>query len=239
MDLQVIADDAIAHATGRARRTDESRPRSGGPAGNARLTAWIGLMLLVLCAAELITLLDVRGLLSWHVAVGIVLVPPALVKTASTGWRIVRYYTGSAPYRRSGPPPLLLRVLGPLVVVTTLGVLVSGLALVLVGPAASRSGGLGLAGRSIDLVTVHKGAFVLWGCVTGLHLLGRIVPALQLTVTRLARSERVPGRPARSLALAMTAAVAVGAAIVGLSVVDLSGWHGVEHRDRPRPAAHP
>ncbi len=230
MDLQVIADDAIAHAVGRVRRADEARPGSGGPAGNARLTAWIGLVLLVLFAAELITLLDVRGLMSWHVALGILLLPPALGKTATTGWRIVRYYTGSAPYRRSGPPPMVLRVLGPAVVVTTLGVLVSGVALVLLGPAASRQTGLD---------TVHKGAFVLWGIAAGLHVLGRIVPALQLTVSRMARSERVPGRSRRGLVLAATTAIAIGAAVVGLNLIDISGWRGVEHRDRPRPGAHP
>jgi len=125
MNLRVIAGDAIGQATGRAHRDDEVLPGSGGPAGNARLTAWTGLLLLLLFGAELITLLDVRGLLSWHIAVGVLLVPPALVKTASTSWRIIRYYTGNAPYRRAGPPPLALRVLGPLVVGATLAVLAS------------------------------------------------------------------------------------------------------------------
>jgi hypothetical protein len=72
-------------------RTDPVLAGSGGPAGNAVLTAWTGLTLLVLSVAELLTLFDVRGLISWHVAIGALLVPPALVKTASTGWRIARY----------------------------------------------------------------------------------------------------------------------------------------------------
>ena len=58
---------------------------SGGPAGNAVLTAWTGLTLLVPGVAELLTLFDVRGLITWHVAMGALLVPPALVKTGSTG----------------------------------------------------------------------------------------------------------------------------------------------------------
>jgi hypothetical protein len=52
----------------------------------------------------------------------VVLVPPALLKTASTGWRVVRYYRSGAPYRQAGPPPLL-RLLGPLLVAGTMALL--------------------------------------------------------------------------------------------------------------------
>src|SRR5215471_4616849 len=129
MDLRSLTDPVVAEATGRTHRPDEALP-GGGPAGNARLTAWVGLVLLALFLAELVTLLDVRGLVSWHVAIGLLLIPPAIVKTVSTGWRIARYYTGSRPYRDAGPPPLLLRILGPLVVFSTLAVLASGLVLI-------------------------------------------------------------------------------------------------------------
>ena len=90
----------VAEATGRADRPDPRKPRTGGPAGNARLTAWTGLVLLVLLAVEGVTLIDVRGLITWHVVVGALLVPPALLKTATTGWRMVRYYAGNRDYRR-------------------------------------------------------------------------------------------------------------------------------------------
>lgn len=113
-------------------------PRSGGPAGNARLTAWTGLLLLVLFTAELLTLIDIRQLISWHVVIGTLLIPPALLKTGTTGWRIIGYYTRRRPYRDAGPPPMLLRILGPLVVIGTLAVLGTGLLLILLGPDASR-----------------------------------------------------------------------------------------------------
>src|SRR3954452_9307527 len=113
MDLQRLGTDLVDEASGRSHRKDGVLPRTGGPAGNARLTAWTGVVLLVLFVAELVTLLDVRGLIGWHVAVGVLLVPPALVKTASTGWRIIRYYAGDRSYRQAGPPPWPLRVLGP------------------------------------------------------------------------------------------------------------------------------
>src|SRR3954452_15080190 len=110
--VKTALQEAGATALGREHREDPVLPGSGGPAGNARLTAWTGLVLLVLFLAELVTLLDVRGLISWHVALGVLLIPPALLKTASPGWRILRYYPGSRPSREAGPPPLLLRVLG-------------------------------------------------------------------------------------------------------------------------------
>jgi len=129
--------EVVGTAVGRARRADPVLPRTGGPAGNARLTAWIGLGLLIAFLAELVTLLDVTGLISWHIVIGVLLVPPALAKTATTGWRILRYYTGNRAYRQAGPPPLLLRLLGPVVVLTTLTVLGTGLVLIAVGPDAT------------------------------------------------------------------------------------------------------
>src|SRR5690349_11713993 len=112
--------ETVSVALGREHRHDPVLARTGGPAGNAVLSAWTGLVLLVLGVAELLTLINIRGLISWHVAVGALLIPPALAKTASTGWRIVRYYRGSPAYAEAGPPPLPLRLLGPVVVVSTL-----------------------------------------------------------------------------------------------------------------------
>src|SRR4051812_33135999 len=115
MPVSPLIDDVLQEASGRTPRRNTVTASSGGPAGNAALVAWTGLLLLVLIAAQLITLLDVRGLIDWHVGIGVLLVPVALLKTISTGWRILRYYTRNEPYRTAGPPPTLLRVLGPLV----------------------------------------------------------------------------------------------------------------------------
>lgn len=80
MALQELTADVLAEATGRRRRSDAVVPGGGGPAGNARLTAATGLVLLALFLAELVTLLDVSGLIGWHVAIGVLLVPPALLR---------------------------------------------------------------------------------------------------------------------------------------------------------------
>jgi hypothetical protein len=235
-----VADEAI----GRGHRSDPVLGATGGPAGNARLTAWTGLGLLALIVAELITLLDVSGLLSWHVVIGVLLVPFALLKTATTGWRILRYYTGSRPYRSAGPPPLPLRILGPLVIATTLGVLGSGIWLIAVGDESGRSTLFTALGQRVDLVTVHQALFIAFAVVTGLHLLARLVPALTLVSARVRQKvgarvpADVPGGRRRWTALTVTL---VAAAVAAALLLPLAGnWHDDgPGRFGPPPAGSP
>jgi hypothetical protein len=214
MTVRQWTDDTLAEALGREHRADPVLPGGGGPAGNARLTAWTGLALLVLFLVELATLLNLDGLIGWHVVVGVLLVPPALLKTATTGWRIVRYYTHGRAYRTAGPPPLFLRVLGPLVVVGTLAVLGTGLALIAVGPDAGRTPFLVVLGFGVSALALHQATFVVWAVVTGLHVLGRLVPAVRIVATGPDAGPSVPGRISRSVVLALTLVVAGVAAVV-------------------------
>jgi hypothetical protein len=230
VDVRSLGDDTFAEAIGRTHRQDAVRPGTGGPAGNARLTAWTGLLLLALFVAELLTLLDVRGLVGWHVGIGVLLIPPALVKTGSTGWRILRYYAGDRLYRRAGPPPMLLRVLGPLVVLFTLAVLASGLVLVFIGTGPSRSSLFTVLGRSVDAVTIHQAMFIGWGVATGLHVLARLVPAAQLSGLVHGGPGRVPGPVWRSTVLAASMIAAALAAVLVLGALDLSAWQSSPHR---------
>lgn len=204
----------MSTALGRHHRADPELPRTGGPAGNARLTAWTGLILLGLSIAELVTLLNVGALINWHVVIGALLIPPALLKTASTGWRVVRYYRGDAVYHSAGPPPLLLRILGPGVVVTTLALLASGVMLIALGPRSTRTVLLAVAGQRINWLTLHQGFFLAWAALTGLHVLARTVPAMQLTVRPRPGAPRVDGGAARAVILAAVAAAAVAVAVV-------------------------
>ena len=207
--LQDAGAETIAAALGRAHRADPVVPGTGGPAGNARLTAWTGLVLLVLFLAELVTLLDVRGLISWHLALGVALGPPALLKTTTTGWRVVRYYTGNRPYRQGGPPPVALRMLGPLVVGATFALLGTGLALVLLGEPTSRRTLLTVLGQRIDTITLHQASFAVWAVVTGLHVLARLLPAWRLTRRPGAP---VPGPRRRAVALLSVLVLSLGCA---------------------------
>ena len=147
----------------RARRDD------AGVSGNARLTAANAALLLVLLAIEGVTVLRVRALLTPHVFVGMMLIPPVLLKVASTGWRFARYYGGAPAYRRKGPPPVLLRLLGPVVVLLTVVLFASGAGLLLV----SRSW-LPL------LLKVHKASFILWFGAMTIHVLGHLGEVFRL-----------------------------------------------------------
>ena len=112
--------------------TDEEK--HVGVIGNERLTALVSLVLLVLIIVELVTSAFLRIWLPAHTVVGVLLVGPLLVKIGSTGWRFLRYYTRTPAYVRRGPPPLVLRVLGPVLLVTTLVMVGSGIGLVVTGP---------------------------------------------------------------------------------------------------------
>ena len=209
--------EVVTTAVGQAHREDPALPRTGGPAGNARLTAWLGLFLLVAFLVECATLLSLHGLLSAHIFVGALLVPLALAKTVTTTWRMLRYYGRNVDYRRAGPPPLLLRLLGPLVVLTSLAVLGTGLALIALG--SNEGGRLGsFAGFRLDALTLHKAAFVLWLVVTSLHTLGRVVPAALIAGKRIG-PRVVPGGGLRIVVLALIIAVSVltGAVVLSLS----------------------
>ena len=212
---------SLAAAMGRHHREDPVLPGTGGPAGNVILTAWTGLVLLALSVAELLTLFDVRGLISWHVAIGALLIPPALLKTGTTTWRMVQYYRGNGAYQQAGPPPLLLRLLGPAVVLSTLGLLATGVLLVLLGEQTSRTVLVTLPLVRVDWLFLHQATFAVWATVTGLHLLGRLVPALQI-VARNRQRLRMPGRVGRSLAAATVIVVAVLLAV--LLAQSVSDW---------------
>ena len=95
------------------------QPERDPTAGNERLTATAGAILLVLLAVEGVTILSIRQLLSVHMIVGLLLIPPVLLKLASTGYRFLRYYAGDPEYVAKGPPHLAMRLLAPLLVVAT------------------------------------------------------------------------------------------------------------------------
>src|SRR5215468_18980 len=111
------------------RPTDEAAARVEA---NARLTATTGLVLLVLLVIEIVTVaLQPRSVLTLHTVVGLMLIPPVVVKLGSTVWRMISYYRGVPDYRYKGPPPWWLRVLGPVLSVLTVLVLASGVVLIL------------------------------------------------------------------------------------------------------------
>jgi hypothetical protein len=165
----------------------------GGADGNARLTAAAAAVLTVLLIAEGLTLFGVRQLLLPHIFIGLLLVPPVLLKLGSTGWRMLSYYRHVEEYARKGPPQAFLRVLvAPILVVATVVMFATGIAAAAVG-----HGGL--------LLGLHKVSFVVWGIAFGVHFLAHAlkVPPLLLGGSKV-RSYLI----AASLVVGLVAAIA-------------------------------
>jgi hypothetical protein len=151
----------------RGSMTDEG---TDGADGNARLTGAAGLVLLVVLFVEGITILEVRQLITLHIFVGLMLIPPTALKLGSTFYRFVRYYTHAPGYVRHGPPPPLLRWTAPLLIVFTGAVLLSGVALLVLGPDRPRL-----------VLSAHKASFIIWFALMALHVLGHLKGALVLS----------------------------------------------------------
>ena len=175
---------------------------------NERLTASLGVLLLLGFAAEGVTiLLGVKAVLPAHVFIGVLLVPPVMLKVATTTYRMVRYYTGDPAYVDRGPPAWLLRVAGPLVVLSTAVVLATGIAAVVIDP------------RPEWADTGHKTGVLVWAGLMAVHVLGhaRETPAKASADWRRGRS--VPGRRRRVLAMAGVVALGIAVALWSLT------WH--------------
>jgi hypothetical protein len=195
-------------AVTRARHRRE-RPVPDGAAGNERLTAMTGAVLLIGFAVEGVTIPVLGRLLTLHFFLGMMLIGPVALKIGSTCYRFIRYYTGAVSYVRRGPPAPLLRMLGPFVIVTSVAVLGTGVALAVAGP------------RSGPWLLLHKATFVLWFAVMTVHVLAyawrlpRILAGAEGMDTRAAG---VRG-PARWL---VVAASLLGGLVIALITIHLA-----------------
>src|ERR1700759_876679 len=102
-------------------------------------------ILLVLLAVIGVTIIRIGQLLWLHLFLGLLLLGPVALKLLSTGYRFARYYTSDPVYREKGPPAPALRGLAPLVVLFTLAVFATGVALLVLGPSSRQ-----------PLVLLHK-----------------------------------------------------------------------------------
>ena len=174
------------------------------PDGNERLTAATGLVLIVLSVAEIATLLlGLQRTLPWHVAIGLMLIPPIALKLASTGWRFVRYYTRNAVYREKGAPQIVMRLLAPLLVFLTVVLFGSGVAMGFV-----HGGALHVARR------LHGPAAAGWVILVGLHVLVYLRRALRETAAEVVSWSRRSRLRAWALAAALVAGLVTALATV-------------------------
>lgn len=170
---------------------------------NARLTSLTGFVLLLALFAEGVTVLSVGSLVVPHIVIGTFLLAPVALKLGTTGWKILRYYTGAPAYVHAGPPPLLRRLLAPVVMVTTVGLLGTGVVLMLHGP-----------GSTDRMAFLHKAFFVVWFGAMTLHVLIHVARSMRAVATEYAASREVvlPGRGVRLLVLAACVLVGLGLA---------------------------
>jgi hypothetical protein len=180
--------------------------RGGSPA-NEQLTAIVAAALLLL-AVEGATVLRIRSLLTVHAFVGMLVIPLVALKLASTGWRTVRYYRHAEEYVRRGPPHLVLRVLvAPVIVLSTIVLFATGVAL------------LALDETQGTIVGLHKASFVVWLGAAGIHVLAHLAKLPRLL------AQRLPGRLGRFVL--GTATLAAGAV---LAVATLPGADALQDR---------
>jgi hypothetical protein len=199
-----------SHAATLGDREARVARRTGGVTGNARLTAAVAVSLLVLLAAEGVTIPFIGQLLGPHLFLGLLLIPPVALKLASTGYRFARYYAHDEPYVRKGPPPVALRILAPGVVLTTVAVFGTGVALLFAGP------------PSHTLIFAHKLSFFAWVGLVAVHVLGHLLelPGLASADWRRngPREARLAGAGMRAAALAAAIVLGVGLGFLALSV---------------------
>ena len=198
------------------------RDNTGGAEGNERLTAATGAVLLVLFAAEGFTILSIHQLITVHFFLGMLLIGPVALKAGSVIYRFARYYAGAREYRRKGPPAPLLRLLGPFVLITSLGVIGSGVMLAFTGTAAG------------PWLFLHKAFFVLWFGAMTIHVLTyvwrlpRLIGADLRGPAGFNRARGVlAGRATRWLLL--TGSIVCGLLIAAMTVHLAAPWAGFHH----------
>jgi hypothetical protein len=197
------------------------------PRGNERLTAAVGLLVVVPVLVEIASvLLGVHTFMSLHVFVGLALIPAVLLKLASTGWRFARYYTRSHPYVELGPPQIAMRLLAPLFVAATVVLFGSGV-------------GMGfLHGHTLEIARrLHGPASVIWLLLLGLHVLVYLGRAARRAAEDAlpARRRTVRGAAARAGALAIAV---IGGLLLGAATVPAQHrWVNLRHGHHDRQGA--
>jgi hypothetical protein len=191
------------------------RITGGGTTGNERLTAATGIVLILLLATIGVTILRLKALLSVHLFVGLALIPPVLLKMASTGYRFTRYYTANPAYRKRGAPPTPMRLIAPIVVLSSIAVLATGVVLLFVDPQSAGT-----------LRELHKLSFFVWVGFMAIHVLSHLPDLQKIFLTR--RGERFEynnlagGRTGRIISLA--GALIAGIVLAILLIPHFGAW---------------
>jgi hypothetical protein len=190
-----------------------------------------GAVLLILLAVECYTIFRIGRLLTLQVFLGMLLLGPVTLKAGSVLYRFARYYAGSEPYRRKGPPAPLLRVIGPINMLLTACVFGTGVMLAVTGPNYYSGGATGW-------LQLHRLSFIAWLFFMAIHVLAyvwrlpTILAAEARGVSLPEGGQTVAGRNARRAVevlggrgtrLALLVASILAGLVIALLTVHLTG----------------
>jgi hypothetical protein len=193
-----------AAAAGQRVRVSSQRLASGVLA-NQRVTSVVGALLSLLVVAIAVTTLSMPQFLPAHYVVGLLMLPPVVLKLATTGYRFARYYLGATAYRLAGPPAQLQRLLiAPVLVASTAAVFASGIELWLFGLRFGSS-----------WTTAHTLSAVVFVFALGAHLVAHLRGSAEAT---LAETTAPPSRPVTTRRVLVLGTLLFGVVLAGASV---------------------
>lgn len=150
---------------------------------NERLTALAAAVLLVGFIVDLFVTTNLHKLIMTHIFIGVLLAGPLTVKLFSVGYRFFRYYGRSPAFVAKGAPNMWMRLLAPFLIMDTLALFLSGIALALHGPINDRL-----------LFLIHAATAALWVPMIAVHVYAHI----RLVPRSIARDWAVPSAQAVS-----------------------------------------
>ena len=203
--MKSLGDNESVRPSGPTGMDGENGEGWSGVVGNERLTALAGAVLLVLILVELVSSASLHEGIAIHIFVGVGLCGPLVVKVGSTFYRFLRYYTGSLAFVRRGPPRLPLRVLAPLLLVTTLVVIGSGIGLVVTGPA-----------QAGPLLPMHNLSVLVWLPMIAIHVFAYIWRTPRLVADDWSKQSGRSLAPGRGLRLGVNLGALLAGAVAAI-----------------------
>jgi hypothetical protein len=168
----------------------------------ARLLALLGSVLLVGLIVEGVTIVLIGQMIALHIVLGMILLPIMGYKIVVASYRFAMYYLGAPDFKHAGPPELILRVIGPLLVVTTVVVMVSGIVLVYARPDTP---------TAAFWLNIHRDDFVVWFGLMAFHVLAYVRRAVGTSSydLRYTRYHSLVGRQGRLISILLATIVGV------------------------------
>lgn len=193
---------------------------------NERLTALAAAVLLVGFVVDLFVTANLHKLIMIHIFIGVLLAGPLVVKLFSVGYRFFRYYGSRSPaFVAKGPPNPWMRLLAPFLILDTLALFLSGIALALHGPVNDRL-----------LFLLHAATAAMWVPMIAVHVYAHIrqVPRSIARDWAVPSSQAVSGR-AQRLRLTIIALIIGAVAAVFITPLAASWRHAFIPNVIPSP----